>query len=187
MKEQLENRFEENEEIVGTRKKVLPMYVDRTFIGIPHSVTAAYENKWAGNITAYPLDADPVVSDPVYRKLEGLKVDPLYWDERYNKYLSATRRNSGKVAWGLLETMKARKMNEQQYNHISKTPAWMLKLEFALANWFGKRFGRQDVEAEILGRHSNLAWLNAHRRHAIDGYLKHVEYSEPGFWDDCKE
>jgi hypothetical protein len=86
---------------------------------VPQYVEAAYENHWAGNLMAYPLDPDPVRGDSVYNKLKDLEISPLYWDRDFGGGLKEKARvRYGKVAWGLKETMRARKMNERQYRHL---------------------------------------------------------------------
>ncbi len=150
-------------------RRELPEPVDRTFLGVPQNVAAAYENKWAGSLMAYPIDCDPVTSDPVYRKLDCIDEDSLYWNERKRSFI---RRNAGKVAYGLMKSMKARQIGERQYNHLSKTPLWRLRLEFALACALNKYIGRKDTEEVQLRREMDLDEAIFQRKKAIGAYLK---------------
>ncbi|MEK6896230.1 MAG: hypothetical protein AABX12_02110 [Nanoarchaeota archaeon] len=150
-------------------RRELPEPVDRTFLGVPQSVTAAYENKWAGNLVAYPVDYDPIASDHVYKKLDDIDENPLYWNDKHSSFI---RRSAGKVAFGLMKSMKARQMGERQYRHISSTPIWRLRLEFALACALNKYVGRQDTEDVQFRREMDLSEACFQRQKAIGAYLK---------------
>ncbi len=159
---------------MSTRRE-LPPYVDRTFLGIPQGVAAAYENKWGGNLVAYPLDPDPVTADPVYNKLREItrnQETPLDWESGtwHKGRRSWLRSRAGKVAWGIRKAMVARQMGERQYNHLSKTPTWLLRWEFALASLLHERIGRPDLEENLFTKQMNYYDLRHEREKAIGTY-----------------
>tara|TARA_Y100000034_G_scaffold134070_1_gene201528 strand:+ start:664 stop:837 length:174 start_codon:yes stop_codon:yes gene_type:complete len=57
--------------------------------------------------------------------------------------------------------MKARQMDERTYNHISKTPSWLLKSEFSLRYKTDKNLRRDIADRfDYMFRREDREWLD---------------------------
>ena len=134
-----------------TNKKLIR---DRKVYGVPRlprKIDAMYDNVCRGNLYAYYLDPNPARDDQVYLKLSKLK-QRYSWD---------SPNGTERVAEHYMNDIIARQMGERTYNHIRRTPSWLLKLEFAVKHETNRALRREiDDRLRYMYRDYKKEWLD---------------------------